>query len=92
MLVSNGRTMQDAHANVFSLVIWMATFWAFSNSGVTALTSAVAATAFSALTAQALRYWMLRQADLIPVMGHRFGPTFPIAMTCGVLAATAVTL
>ena len=92
MLVSNGRTMQDAHANLVSLGVWMVTFWVIRDTGISALTAAVAATAFAAFTGQLLRYRMLHQANLIPVMGHRFGPAFPVAMTCGVLAATAMTL
>ena len=79
LLVSNGWTINDAHANVVSLAAWGMTFASFYTAGVPPLTAAVVATAVASLVAQVGRYAMLKRADLIPMMGHPFGPTLPIA-------------
>jgi O-antigen/teichoic acid export membrane protein len=78
LLVSNGWTINDAHANVLALAAWALTFASIHTVGVPPLTAAVVATAVASLAAQTGRYLMLRRADLIPMMGHPFGPTLPV--------------
>ena len=78
LLVSNGWTINDAHANVIALAAWALTFASIYGAGVPPLTAAVVAAAVASLVAQSARYVMLRQADLIPMMGHPFGPALPV--------------
>ena len=86
MLVSNGFTVRDAHANLVALTVWVLAFALVRQFSVDPLIAAVSATAVSALAGQATRYGMLRQTGLIPVMGHGMGPALPVVMTLGVLA------
>jgi glycosyltransferase involved in cell wall biosynthesis/O-antigen/teichoic acid export membrane protein len=87
MLVSNGFTVRDAHANLVALTVWVLAFALVRQFSVDPLIAAVSATAVSALAGQATRYGMLRQTGLIPVMGHGMGPALPVVMTLGVLLA-----
>ena len=85
MLISNGYTVRDAHANFIALLIWGAVFSLCRVGGIDAVVAAVNATALAAFAGQATRYRMLLIAGLVPVMGHRMGPALPIALTGGVL-------
>jgi len=82
LLVSNGWTINDAHANMAALLSWGLAFGAAYTLNVPPLISAVVATAIASLVAQIMRYQMLRHADLIPMMGHPFGPALPIISSC----------
>lgn len=88
MLVSNGFTVRDAHANVISLGVWVFAFLLGRGLEVDAIVAAVNATALAALAGQASRYVMLLNSGLVPVMGHRMGPALPVALTGGVFALT----
>jgi len=85
MLISNGYTVRDAHANFIALLIWGAVFSLCRVGEIDAVVAAVNATALAAFAGQATRYRMLLIAGLVPVMGHRMGPALPIALTGGVL-------
>jgi glycosyltransferase involved in cell wall biosynthesis/O-antigen/teichoic acid export membrane protein len=85
LLVSNGWTINDAHANMMALAAWGLAFGAANTANVPPLISAVVATAIASLVAQIGRYQMLRRADLIPMMGHPFGPALPIICSCAVV-------
>ena len=85
LLVSNGWTINDAHANMMALATWGLTFGVVFSAGIPPLTSAVIATALASLVAQIGRYHMLRRADLIPNMGHPFGPALPVIGSCAVV-------
>jgi glycosyltransferase involved in cell wall biosynthesis/O-antigen/teichoic acid export membrane protein len=86
MLVSNGYTVRDAHANIVTLCVWGCVFGICRAGEIDAVIAAVNATVLSAFAAQATRYKMLLIAGLVPVMGHRMGPCLPVALTGGVLA------
>lgn len=86
MLVSNGFTTRDAHANIVALGVWVVVFLGCRLIEIDPIVAAVTATALAALAGQAMRYIMLLNASLIPVMGHQFGPALPIVLTGGVLA------
>jgi len=85
MLVSNGFTVRDAHANVISLLVWVLAFVIMQDAIGNSMNAAVSATAIASLAGQASRYWMIRSVGLVPIMGHRMGPALPIALTGGVL-------
>ena len=85
MLVSNGFTVRDAHANVISLLIWVVAFVVIQEAISNSMNAAVSATAIASLAGQASRYWMIRKVGLVPIMGHRLGPALPIVLTGGVL-------
>ncbi len=92
LLVSNGFTVRDAHANIFALVAWLVVFAIARGMDIEIIAAAVCATALAALAGQAARYQMIRSANLIPVMGHRIGPALPVAMTGAAVAMTFLTL
>ncbi|MGB0551703.1 MAG: glycosyltransferase [Alphaproteobacteria bacterium] len=85
MLVSNGYTVRDAHANIIALLVWGGMFSLCRVGEIDAVVAAVNATALAAFAGQGTRYRMLLIAGLVPVMGHRMGPALPIALTGGVL-------
>ena len=85
MLVSNGHTVKDAHANVVALLVWVGVFIVSRELSGDAIAAAVTATAAAAFAGQATRYSMLRRANLVPVMGHRLGPALPVVMTIGAI-------
>jgi hypothetical protein len=85
MLVSNGYTVRDAHANIVALLVWGGVFSLCRVGEIDAVVAAVNATALAAFAGQATRYRMLLIAGLVPVMGHRMGPALPIALTGGIL-------
>ena len=92
MLVSNGFTVRDAHANIFALAVWLVVFAIAHGMDIEIIPAAVCATALAALAGQAARYKMIRSAKLIPVMGHRMGPALPVVMTVGAAAMTFLML
>ena len=85
MLVSNGFTVRDAHANVISLLIWVVAFVVIQEAIGNSMNAAVSATAIASLAGQASRYWMIRKVGLVPITGHRLGAALPIVLTGGVL-------
>ncbi len=91
LLVSNGLTVRDAHANILALAAWLVVFVSTRSMGIEIIPAAVCATALAALAGQASRYQMIRSANLIPVMGHRMGPALPIVMTVGAVAMSLLT-
>jgi glycosyltransferase involved in cell wall biosynthesis/O-antigen/teichoic acid export membrane protein len=90
MLVSNGYTVRDAHANIVALLVWGAVFGFCRVGEIEAVVAAVNATALAAFAGQATRYRMLLIAGLVPVMGHRLGPALPIALTGGVITLSYI--
>ena len=82
LLVSNGWTINDAHANMAALVSWGLAFGTAYTLNIPPLFSAVVATAMASLVAQIMRYQMIRHAGLIPIMGHPFGPALPLISGC----------
>jgi len=86
MLVSNGYTVRDAHANIAALLVWGAVFGLCRAGGIDVVVAAVNGTALAAFAGQATRYRMLMKVGLVPVMGHRMGPVLPITLTVGVIA------
>ena len=91
LLVSNGLTVRDAHANILALAAWLVVFVIARGVNIEIIPAAVCATALAALAGQAARYQMIRSANLIPVMGHRMGPALPIVMTVGAVAMSLLT-
>jgi glycosyltransferase involved in cell wall biosynthesis/O-antigen/teichoic acid export membrane protein len=92
LLVSNGWTTNDAHANMMALAAWGMTFALASTADVPPLTSAVIATAVASLVAQTGRYQMLRRANLIPMMGHPFGPALPVVGSCAIVLSAVLAI
>ena len=86
MLVSNGYTVQDAHANIVALLVWLLTFALERSLEIDYIAAAVVATALASLAAQITRYRVIRSAGLIPVMGHGLGPCRPVVMTGSTVA------
>ena len=91
LLVSNGFTVRDAHANILALAAWLVVFAIARGMDIEIISAAVCATALAAFVGQAARYQMIRSANLIPVMGHRMGPALPIVMTVGAVAMSLLT-
>ena len=85
LLVSNGWTLNDAHANILALMGWAVTFAIIFMVGMQPLIAAVVATAIASLIAQTGRYIMVKRANLIPMMGHPFGPILPFLGSCVVV-------
>ena len=92
LLVSNGWTINDAHANVIALAAWGLTFASLNAVGMLPLTSAVITTAVGSLVAQFGRYAMLRRTGLIPMMGHPFGPMLPIVGSAAIVLLAVSTI
>lgn len=91
MLVSQGHTIRDAHANMVILFGWIAAFMLARAMAMEAIPAAVIATIGASCLGQAVRYRMLRQIGLLPVMGHRLGPALPLTLSA-VLAVGAGTV
>ena len=66
LLVSNGLTVRDAHANILALAAWLVVFVSTRSMNIEIIPAAVCATALAALAGQASRYQMIRSANLIP--------------------------
>lgn len=86
MLVSNGHTIKDAHANIIALLVWVVVFALGRSLEMEIIIVAVVSTALASLAGQITRYKIIRASGLIPVLGHRLGPSFPILMTGGAVA------
>ncbi|MBI3453119.1 MAG: oligosaccharide flippase family protein [Rhodospirillales bacterium] len=89
-LVSRGFVMADAQANLGALIGFGIVFAALI--AVSPPAAAVAGSAAAALVVQTLRNRMLLKNDIMPVVGHPFGPYLPVPIYVGVAAVAIWTL
>ena len=92
ILVSNGRTIQDANANMLSVACWSITFVVLYGAGFPPIPSAVVGAVLAANLGQLIRVRMIRAAGLEILPGHRFGFALPAACSLGLMAIAAVAL
>lgn len=88
VLISRGRIVEDAHANVVAIAVWAAVFVLLLGS-VSPIAAAVIANALASAVGQATRHTMLRRGDTAPTFGHKLGMSLPLACTAGVIAAAS---
>ncbi len=91
ILISNGRAVQDAVANLIGLVAWIGFFgllWTLFDP----VAAAVAAAALSATAARLYRNKVITQSRLFAVFGHPLGPALPITAAIAVSIAAVVIL
>lgn len=87
LLVSHGRVILDAHANLLAIISWGITFL-FLITAHPYVPSAVAATGVASLVAQGTRSIFLSRIGLPHLYGHPFGVYLPILGTAAVIAAS----
>ncbi|MEQ8389074.1 MAG: hypothetical protein RIE22_10220 [Alphaproteobacteria bacterium] len=85
VLVSNGRAIEDAHANMLSVPVWAGAFILFRLTSLPDICAIVGATAVAAAGAQAIRLYFLHRAGLPSVFGHPLGAFLPLSLTALVL-------
>jgi len=87
ILVSHGRVLLDAHANVVAVAAWALAFLVLSPL-VPYVAAAVPAVGIASLAGQGARHYMIRSGRLPSLFGHPFGPALPVLATAAVIAAS----
>ena len=87
VLVSAGRAIDDAHANLIGLAAWLAGFWA-AETALAPIAAAIIANACAVAAGQGARHLRLRARGLSPTLGHPGGVGVPMGLC---LASAVVT-
>jgi hypothetical protein len=86
-LISNGLSIEDAHASLASICIWIIAFPVFLIF-IGPVYSALFATLLSTLALHLTRLWILHRHLLPSIYGHPFGPVAPIVVFALIALAT----
>lgn len=88
IMISNGRAVEDAYANLIGLSTWIV-FFGILWSVLPPVAAAVAAAALSSAAARIYRNRVIQATSLYPVFGHPLGPALPIAAAIAIAGAAA---